>query len=213
MTSPSLAAEADYSARRQATRARILAAARDHAVKHGWRRTRVQDVAAEAGVSRPTLYKEFPSKEALGAALIAYTSDDYFARLRSALDAVQGGLRECFEAAALAAVRQAQERPFLAALITDDENRRGVVPGGQDMAARVLPHALEVQLPYYASRFPESDVARMSFAINALGRVMIGYILQKGPKAPPEEFAAQVAEMCALYVQAGSRAVDQGLVD
>jgi hypothetical protein len=76
------------------------------------------------------------------------------------------------------------------------------------MAARVLPHALEVQLPYYVRRFPDFDVARISFAINALGRVMIGYILQKGPKPPPEEFAAQVAEMCALYVQAGLGPVD-----
>ncbi len=198
-----MTSSAGYSPRRQATRARILAAARAHAVEHGWRQTRVQDVAAEAGVSRPTLYKEFPSKEALGEALIAYTSDDYFAQLRSALDGVDGDLRACFQAAALAAVRQAEERPFLAALITDDENRRGVVPGGQDVATRVLPRALEVQLPYYTGRFPDHDVERMSFAISALGRVTMGYILQSGLKAPPEEFAGRVAEMCALYAQAG----------
>lgn len=200
-----MTSEVRYSPRRQATRARILAAARAHAVEHGWHHTRVQDIAAEAGVSRPTLYKEFPSKEALGEALITYTSDDYFTQLQAALDGVDGGLRACFEAAALTAVRQAEERPFLAALITDDENRRGVVPGGQDMATRVLPRAVEVQLPYYARRFPELDVERLSFAINAFGRVTIGYILQTGPKAPVDVFAAQVAEMCALYVLTGSR--------
>ncbi|HQH06748.1 MAG TPA: acyl-CoA dehydrogenase family protein, partial [Phycicoccus sp.] len=56
--------------RRAVTPGDILEVAKRHAVAHGWRASRVQAIAAEVGVSRPTLYSAFPSKQDLGIAII-----------------------------------------------------------------------------------------------------------------------------------------------
>ncbi len=53
------------------TRSRVLAAARRRFVSEGYRRTRLADVARDAGVAEPTIYAIFGSKPALLAAVIA----------------------------------------------------------------------------------------------------------------------------------------------
>jgi AcrR family transcriptional regulator len=45
-----------------ATRARIVAAARDLLIRNGFHRARVADIAREAGVTRATVYNQFESK-------------------------------------------------------------------------------------------------------------------------------------------------------
>lgn len=56
-------------------RARILAAALKLAAERGWRRTRLSDVAAEAGVGLDTLRRTYPSKAAIVGGLIRRTDE------------------------------------------------------------------------------------------------------------------------------------------
>ncbi len=56
--------------RKQARPAELLAAALDHFVERGFAATRLDDVAAQAGVSKGTLYLYFGSKEELFKAVI-----------------------------------------------------------------------------------------------------------------------------------------------
>lgn len=56
--------------RKQARPAELLAAALDHFVEHGFAATRLDAVAAQAGVSKGTLYLYFGSKETLFKAVI-----------------------------------------------------------------------------------------------------------------------------------------------
>nr|MBA3354117.1 helix-turn-helix transcriptional regulator [Blastocatellia bacterium] len=55
------------SARRgsSSTRRRVLEAARGHFFHHGFRNVTMDDLAAELGVSKKTLYAHFPGKDAL----------------------------------------------------------------------------------------------------------------------------------------------------
>ena len=64
--------------RREPTRERIVAAATEQLLAHGYRQMRVDDVAAAASVSRPTLYAYFESKESL---LIAAMSEEAMGQL------------------------------------------------------------------------------------------------------------------------------------
>ncbi|NLD75815.1 MAG: helix-turn-helix transcriptional regulator, partial [Acidimicrobiales bacterium] len=57
------------------TRDRILQAGIEAAAIHGIARLTVGDVAKRAGVSRPTLYKHFKSKDALVAAAVEREAD------------------------------------------------------------------------------------------------------------------------------------------
>lgn len=88
----------------------ILDAAVAEAALHGIRRLSVVDVARRAGISRPTLYKHFPSKDALVAEAVRREAE----RLTSSvLDAAAGhdSPERALEAGILAALRLTREHP------------------------------------------------------------------------------------------------------
>jgi AcrR family transcriptional regulator len=65
---------------------RILAGARRAVAQRGSGKLAMSAVAAEAGVSRPTLYRWFPTKALLLAALTAYEVEQFDAGLRHAVE-------------------------------------------------------------------------------------------------------------------------------
>lgn len=78
-----LAGDADdtRAARRNATRARILQAAWDRARHSGLAAITVREVAAAVGMRGPSLYKHFPSKNAMYDAMYAQAVEQLSARL------------------------------------------------------------------------------------------------------------------------------------
>lgn len=72
----------------------ILAATRRVIAERGPERFTMSAVAAAAGVSRPTLYRWFPSKDELLAALTVYEEDLYTTRLEAAVQAQSGRARK-----------------------------------------------------------------------------------------------------------------------
>ena len=66
------------------TRQRIVAEARRHFLAHGFRSVSMDDLAAELGMSKKTLYAHFPAKEALLEAAIA----DKFRSVDAAMERV-----------------------------------------------------------------------------------------------------------------------------
>jgi len=67
-----------------AGRQRIVEAARAHFFNHGFRSVTMDDLAAEVGISKKTLYAHFPSKTALLEAVLA----DKFAGVGAALERI-----------------------------------------------------------------------------------------------------------------------------
>ncbi|MEY2455847.1 MAG: hypothetical protein QOK06_941 [Acidimicrobiaceae bacterium] len=65
----------------------ILDATRRVIAERGPEKLRMSAIAAEAGVSRPTLYRWFPTKDELLAAFTAYEEQVFDARLREVIDA------------------------------------------------------------------------------------------------------------------------------
>ena len=70
-----------YAGTAPATRQRIVDAARAHFFSHGFRTVIMDDLAAELGISKKTLYAHFPSKIALLEAVL----DDKFAEVEAKL--------------------------------------------------------------------------------------------------------------------------------
>jgi AcrR family transcriptional regulator len=74
----------------QSTRRRILAATFVVLARDGRRRLQLSDVAAAAGVSRPTLYRHFGSKEGLLEAFGLYEQDNFDAGIAGAMAGLSG---------------------------------------------------------------------------------------------------------------------------
>src|SRR5262245_50000065 len=76
------------------TRARILDGALQAIARHGLTKLGMRDVCEQAGVSRGTLYRYFPSREALLEDLAAFESERFQQRVGDALrDAPDGAAR------------------------------------------------------------------------------------------------------------------------
>jgi AcrR family transcriptional regulator len=87
MAEPASVTQAD------ATRERLMEATRTALAQYGPRKIALTDIARLAGVSRPTLYKYFPSKEALLDALAVYEHRQFDEGMTAAVDGLDGEAR------------------------------------------------------------------------------------------------------------------------
>ncbi|WP_263357437.1 TetR/AcrR family transcriptional regulator [Acidicapsa ligni] len=79
---------------------RVLAAAKIVFLRYGFRRVTMQDIADEAGISRPALYLVFPNKEEVFIATIGHLSGESLATIREKLPTLpdaEAKLRFAFE--------------------------------------------------------------------------------------------------------------------
>lgn len=75
------------------TRVRLLEATAEALARSGTRKLSLSDVAVTAGVSRPTLYRWFPSKDALLEAFGVYEQQKYDAGIAEAVAGLDGDAR------------------------------------------------------------------------------------------------------------------------
>ena len=119
----------------------ILDAARDVFEQYGARRANVEDVARAAGISRSTLYRAYPNKDALLDAVLMRQFDAFLAEL----DRVASGLapREAVVECFTRGIALTREIPLLARLVeTEPEIITGV--GASSHSSLVLRAADQV---------------------------------------------------------------------
>src|SRR5947209_4678884 len=97
----------------------ILAAARDAAAEGGMAAVQIAPVAQRAGVAAGTVYRYFPSKTELVAALVAALSEREMAALAAAAKAAPGPLSALSAAITTFAVRALAGRRLAFALIAE----------------------------------------------------------------------------------------------
>lgn len=100
-------------------RARVLAAARRHFGRFGYRRAVLDDIAAEAGCAKGSLYLEFPGKEALFFAVLGDVQAEVgqrFAARVAGLESPAAWVRASLEFG----FDTLEREPLLARLLVDD---------------------------------------------------------------------------------------------
>lgn len=125
----------------QSTRRRILAATFVVLARDGRRRLQLSDVAAEAKVSRPTLYRYFGSKDGLLEAFGRYEQDNFDAGIAAAMAGLSGPDRLD---AALRFIVDFQSRYSLGSLAeTEPEHvlhqMKRVLPIMRERVSRIIP--------------------------------------------------------------------------
>lgn len=170
------------------TRDRILGAAVEAAATHGIGRLTVGDVAKLAGVSRPTLYKYFRSKDVLVAAAVEREAE----RIVQAVVIQDLSLdpREALEQGMRSVLKVTREHPLLDRVIRTEPE--ALLPllleDGGPISMRVR-STIESIL---TERFdPIDDVLRRRFA-DIVTRLMISYAVN-APDDPPEVVARIVS--------------------
>lgn len=123
----------------------ILDAAERVFTQYGARRANVEDVARAAGVSRSTLYRAYPTKEALLQAVLDREIDEFFDQLEQLTAGL--GPREAIVLAYSAGIGLTREIPLLGRLLeTEPEIITGIggdvhsttILGSADRVARTL---------------------------------------------------------------------------
>lgn len=170
---------------------RILVAAVEAASLHGIGRMSVADVAKRAGLSRPTVYKYFPSKDVLVRAAVEREASGI---VGGVLQAVEGatGPREMLAAGVLAALRLAREHPLLDRVIrTEPELLVPLLTTDDALVMSVVRQPVEAIV---TANFPHLGPVVSRRLADVLARLLISYALS-APDDPPEVVAGMVADL------------------
>jgi TetR/AcrR family fatty acid metabolism transcriptional regulator len=172
------------SARTEQRRARLLEVAAACFAKHGFAKTRMDDVAAAAGVSRALVYQYFPSKEELARQVHDHMLEEWSA-------AVDRAIAEAPSAAeALAAwlrinLTDVRRMPLLSAVLAEDA--AAVLVGWEEAARRSMAEwrdkliALLRQGVAAGELRPDLDVESTAEVLRAMQVGMMQHLLSDAP--------------------------------
>jgi AcrR family transcriptional regulator len=173
---------------------RVLEATRRCCDKWGIAKVTVEDIAAESGVSRATIYRMFPGgKDILFDALRVRELEDFFATLRSHVEGTDS-LEELLVRTVVAATRELRADDHLALMLASEP---GEVLG--DLTVEGLPRIIRVAVAFIAPLadpyLPRSESRGL---IDVLARLTISYFLSPsdhvdlGDEASARRFLAPV---------------------
>jgi AcrR family transcriptional regulator len=159
--------------------AAIVAAARALAAEAGMGAVQIAPVAARAGIAAGTVYRYFPSKTELVAAVVAAVSERELAAMRSAGDAAPGPLSALAAVVTTLAARALSRRRLAWAVIAEPVDPE--IDAVRLAYRKALAGELEARLAaaIRAGQLPEQDVRVAAPAL--VGALLEGLV---GPLAP-----------------------------
>jgi AcrR family transcriptional regulator len=192
----------------------ILAAACDAAAEGGMAAVQIAPVAQRAGIAAGTVYRYFPSKTELVAALVAALSEREMAALDAAAKAAPGPLSALAASITTFAVRALAHRRLAFALIAEPVEPEVDAARASYRQALVAEFGKLIRNALAGGHLPDQDAALAAAAL--VGALIEGLI---GPLAPrpaddPAKVRAQV-QMLALFALRALGVVDaraRGLV-
>src|ERR1700742_5014915 len=114
-------------AARELLRQTLFDAARHHLEERPWSEVTMGDIAAAAGVSRQTLYKEFGNRNEFGFAFVINVGESFLDEVERAVLAHTDDPRAAIGAALELFLRTAGEDPLIRILLSDDGSQ-GLLP-------------------------------------------------------------------------------------
>lgn len=167
----------------------IIAAARTFACEGGLRAVQIAPVAERAGVAAGTVYRYFPSKEALVSAVIADTADRGVAAIRAATGTAPGALSALAAALAAFGTGILRTRQLAFAMLAE-------VPEGMEAGSLAFRRAIGrefeglVRAAIAGGHLPEQPPSMMAAAV--LGSMVESLVgpLVPAPSGPDAERAA-----------------------
>lgn len=148
---------------------------------HGWAHTRMEDIAKMAGVSKPTLYKSFGSREQLAGAYLDREVDTLLAVAHDALDKHPDDPQRALETGVRAVLTEAAENPLMRAVLSDDDAGASLLPLLTTHSDRLLTRATDNLDALLQRRFGPVDPADSRAYADTMIRVLISHAILPGP--------------------------------
>lgn len=169
---------------------RIVAAAADEFAAVGLRKASMDEVARAAGVSRSTLYRRFPNKEALFQAVAMETFEVGLSRLE---DAVVGmGPHDAVVEGFTLGAEMVQTTPLLRRVVLEDHSVRDAVSGVGGLFIEVVTARVAGTLRDGGATMPDDELLE---AVELLVRIVMSYleVPASDPQRATPEFARRLA--------------------
>ena len=184
-------------AARELLRQTLCGAARDQLEQSAWSEITMSDIAAAAGVSRQTLYKEFGNRNEFGLAFVIHEGerflDDVEAAVKQHLDAPRAAVGAALELF----LRTAGEDPLIRILLSDD-GTGGMLPFVTTQGMPVVAWATARLAATIEEGWPQASDADVRLLAESLVRLAISYIT--APSESPEATAASVADLLGPFI-------------
>jgi AcrR family transcriptional regulator len=177
----------------------LLAAARQQFTRYGFRRTAMEDIAREAGVSRPALYLHFRNKEELFRSLAASLQESALADAETALKATGGiadRVRAALEAKVARMIEVVHDSPHGAELLDASSRLCGdLAAASEARLQRMLEDAFRA-----AARAGEIDLRGAGLSAGAAAELIrLAAYGQKVPGGDPADFRRRLARLVRVF--------------
>jgi AcrR family transcriptional regulator len=195
---PSGSAPTPYpEAARELLRQTFFDAARDQLAERAWSEITMADIAAAAGVSRQTLYKEFGNRNEFALALVLHEGERFLAEVEAAVLAHTDDPRAAIGAALELFLRSAGEDPLVRILLSDDGSQ-GLLPFVTTEGRPVVQWATARLSAVIERGWPQARKEDVTLLAESLVRLAISHITTPGET--PHTTAEQVAELLGPFI-------------
>jgi AcrR family transcriptional regulator len=186
-----------HEAARELLRRTLFDAARDNLEKRPWSEVTMSDIAAAAGVSRQTLYKEFGNRGEFGLALTIHEGERFLDAVEAAVLAHTDDPRAAVHAALELFLRTAGEDPLIRMLLSDDGSG-GMLPFVTTQGLQVVAWATARLASVIEEGWPQAPKGDVNLLSEALVRLAISYITN--PSETPDSTAVSVADLLGPFI-------------
>jgi AcrR family transcriptional regulator len=174
----------------------LLDAARRELEQRAWSEVTMADIAAAAGVSRQTLYKEFGSRESFAQAFVLREAERFIAAVETALDAHLDDPIAALSAAFGLFLDAAAEDPLIRAAIAGSGE---MLPLLTTQGEPLVQGAAERLCAAILARWPQAAPHDAALLAECLVRLGISYVAL--PVAPAGMTATSIAELLGPYIE------------
>lgn len=184
-------------AARQLLRETLLAAGRDEVQQRAWSEITMAEIAAAAGVSRQTLYKEFGSRDEFAQALVIHEGERFLDQVDTAVREHLDDPRAAIGAALETFLRTAGEDPLVRILLSDD-GTAGLLPFVTTQGMPVVQWATARLTATIEQGWPQAPPAKARLLAENLVRLAISHVTAPGES--PEATAKSTGELLGPFI-------------
>ena len=183
---------------RAQTRERALSAAQDQLLAVGWDRVRVGSIASAAGVSRPTIYAEFGSKDGLGTALAARENEKFVRGVEVRLARNPSDPAAALKTAIAYTLREAKRSPLLLAVLSTTSNSNdSLLPFLTTRSESLVDGTSQRLTEWWNGSYPYAASSRVREVFDTLVRLTISHVVTPGAysRSVPARLTAIATEL------------------